>query len=309
MSAFAFLNEYLNDTLKTPEDVLQYLNLPVIGMIGEMDEGKGKKTNQELNVFVAENPLSPVTEAFRTLRTNLDFASVDRPIKTLLVTSTSPSEGKSTVAVNLSAVMAQGGKKVVLVDTDLRRPSIHSYLHLPNRKGLSDLFRNQTKLSNAILTWGTPPIAVLTSGALPPNPTELLASKEMERIINDLTNKSDIVIVDSPPAIVADPVALSAKVDGVLLVIEPGKTRIDAAQVVLEQFQRAGARVVGVVLNPISRKRAHYYTKYQYYSSYYYTRGYSRYFGGNGAFKGRRKGKHQREEVHEAPVEQTQSEP
>jgi succinoglycan biosynthesis transport protein ExoP len=281
----AFTIEFLDDTLKTPEDVTHYLRVPVIGLIGEMERQRGKDKSRGAGVYVIEKPLSPIAESFRTLRTNLDFASVDKPVKTLLITSTGPAEGKSTVAVNLAAVMAQGERRVILVDTDLRRPSVHQILGISNRKGLSDLFRDQTKLSSVISTWGEPPFAVVTSGGLPPNPTELLESERMTRIMNELKEKADIIIVDSPPTIVADPIAMSAKLDGVLLVIEPGKTKIGGAQVLMEQMNRAGARVLGVVLNPISRKHMHYYSKYQYYTAYYNGRTYDRYFSKNGGNK------------------------
>ena len=136
MGAIAFLIEYLDDTLKTPEDVTHRLHVPVIGLIGELDHHKGKKRDVEASVFVAENPLSPLTEAFRTLRTNLDFASVDKPIRTLIITSAGPSEGKSTMAVNLASVIAQGGRKVILLDADLRRPAIHRYLGIAQSQWL-----------------------------------------------------------------------------------------------------------------------------------------------------------------------------
>jgi capsular exopolysaccharide synthesis family protein len=290
MAMVAFTVEFMDDTIKTPEDVTHYLRVPVIGLIGEMEHRRGRNGARGANVYVSDNPLSPITEAFRTLRANLDFASVDKPVKSLLVTSTGPGEGKSTVAVNLAAVMAQGERKVILVDTDLRRPSVHRFLGIANRRGLSDLFRDQTRLANVIASWGDPPIAVITSGGLPPNPTELLESEKMTRILAELKEKSDIVILDSPPTIVADPIAMSAKIDGVLLVVEPGKTKIGAAQVLMEHMNRAGARVLGVVLNPITRKRMHYYSKYQYYTTYYYTRTYDRYFSKNGANKRSRAG-------------------
>ncbi len=273
----AFTLELLDDTIKTPEEVNQHLRLPVIGLIGEIEAIKSKNGAQYSGVFVAENPLSPIAEAFRTLRANLDFASVDKPIKTLLITSVGPGEGKSTVAVNLAAIMAQRERKVILLDADLRRPTIHHYLGLSNRRGLTDLLREQTKAVNVISSWGNPPIDVILSGDLPPNPTELLESEKMTRILAELKDEADILIADSPPAIVADPIALSAKMDGVLLIVEPGKTKIGAAQVLLEQFHRAGARIIGVVLNPVSHKRSHYYTKYHYYTSYYYSRSYDRY--------------------------------
>ena len=284
MGGLAFLIEYLDDTLKTPEDITHFLRIPVIGLIGEMGSSKGKEKKPLPGVFVFENPLSPVTEAFRSLRTNLEFAGVDKPLKTLLITSASPSEGKSTVSVNLAAAIAQGERSVVLVDADLRRPSVHRYLDIPNRHGLSDVFRDQSQLANVITSSGSSSFSVITSGSLPPNPSELLASERIHSILRSLEERFDMVIIDSPPVIVTDPITLASKVDGVLLVIEPGKTKIGAAQVVMEQMQRAGARVVGAVLNPISRRRANYYSKYRYYSAYYYySRGYNRYVSNNGS--------------------------
>lgn len=291
MGAIAFLVEYLDDTLKTPEDVARALGLPVIGMIGEMDYEKGEAPG----VYVAENPRSPIAEAFRTLRTNLEFAGVDRPIRSLLVTSASPSEGKTTLAINLAASLAQGERRVMLIDADLRRPAVHRYLGIPNRSGLTELFRprpgDMLIGSSAVNTWGDPALNVITSGSLPPNPAELLGSERMCQILEELKEMADIVVVDGPPFIVADPVVMASRVDGVLLVIEPGGTKVDIAQGVVEQLQRAGARVVGVVLNPISRKRAHYYYgKYRYYSDYYYSsRSYGYYSHENGS-NGRRNG-------------------
>jgi capsular exopolysaccharide synthesis family protein len=274
MGALVVLVEYLDDTIKTPEDVNRTLDFPVIGFIGEM-EGTGKKGHNP-GVYITENPRSPIAESFRTLRSNLEFAGVDNPLKTLLITSSSPGEGKTTVAVNLAAAIAQGGKKIVLMDADLRRPSMHRFVNIPNRAGLSELFRDPNSSYHDVkFEWGNPSISVITSGALPPNPAELLGSEKMEQILNDLRNDYDMVLIDGPPFIVADPIVLSAKTDGVLLIIEPGKTKIDSVRVMQEQLEMAGARVVGVVLNPISRKKSKYYSgKYRYYSDYYYSRGY-----------------------------------
>jgi len=284
IGAIVILIEYLDDTLKTPEDVNRILNLPVIGLIGEMANAKG---NKNPGVFVLENPRSPISEAFRTLRSNLEFAGVDKPIQTLLISSSSPSEGKTTIAVNLASVLTQGDKKVALVDADLRRPGVHRFLKIPNREGLSSIFRNPNQPAERLtIKWGEPPISVITSGALPPNPSELLASETMENLLSELKESYDIVIIDGPPYIVTDPIVLSAKADGVLLVIEPGKTKIDSAQAMSEQLKRAGARVIGVVLNPISRKRAGYYSgKYRYYSEYYTSRGYGYYSSGSSSRK------------------------
>jgi succinoglycan biosynthesis transport protein ExoP len=284
MVAVAFLVEYLDDTIKTPEDVNKLLGIPVIGLIGEMGNPKGERGS----VFVDDNPRSPIAEAFRTLRTNLDFSSVDKPIKSILITSANPSEGKTTIAVNLAVVSAQGDRRVILVDADLRKPSTHRQLKVPNRKGLSEVFRHQIELHDALIPWNDLPIKILTSGSLPPNPAELLGSDRMTEVIQQLEDEADIIILDSPPFIVADPIALAAKVDAVLMVIEPGGTKIDSAKAMIEQLNRAGARVVGAVLNPISKRKAHYYSgKYRYYSDYYYSRGYS--YGSIGGTKPKKK--------------------
>ncbi len=262
----AFLIEYLDDTLKTPEDIEQALGLPVLGYIAEMQYAeKGKE-----NLYVAMQPRSPVSEAFRSLRTNLEFAGVEKPLKSILVTSPGPSEGKSTVAVNLAAIIAQGGKNVMLIDADLRRPHIHRFLGISNRMGLSDVFRGITSLETVYRTWdGTKGLTVVTSGSLPPNPSELLSSERMTQVINTLEAQFDVVVIDSPPSLVSDAPVLAAKVDGVLLVVHPGHTHIDAARATLEQVNRSGARMVGVVLNRIPRNRAHYYGGYRYYSPYH----------------------------------------
>lgn len=277
MGAIAFLIEYMDDTLKTPEDVHQQLGLPVIGMIGEMERKKAKDGAGRIGVYVMDNPLSPISESFRSLRANLEFAGVDKPLRSLLVTSAAPGEGKTTTAVNLAAIMGQSEREVILIDADLRKPMVHRYVGIPNRKGLADLFRDGTKVENVLTKWGETQIGVITSGSLPPNPSELLGSERMTALLRELKDESNIVIADSPPAIVADPIVLAAKMDGVLIVVEPGKTRIGAAQVLKEQLQRAGARVIGVVLNPISRRRSQYYTKYYHYSQYYKKKGYYRY--------------------------------
>jgi capsular exopolysaccharide synthesis family protein len=221
-------------------------------------------------VYVHRQPRSPVSEAFRLLRTNLEFAGVDRPIKRLLLTSAGPNEGKTTVAVNLAAIIGQGGRKVMLLDADLRRPRVHLFLELPNRVGLSDLFRSSIGLDGVIRTLNPlENVSVITSGILPPNPAELLASARMEQILQEAGQQVDIVILDCPPAIVADVQVLSAKVDGVVIVIHPGHTQADAALAMLDQLKRANAPIVGVVLNRIPRDRADYYGGYHHYSPYY----------------------------------------
>lgn len=268
-----FLVEYLDDTIKLPEDVERLLGLPVIGYIAEM-QFTGKDAERE-EIYVARQPRSPVSEAFRSLRTNLEFAGVNRPLRTLLITSTSPGDGKTTIATNLAAIISQSGRNVVLLDGDLRRPRVHRFLGIPNRAGLSDLFR-EVRSPETVMHQVDPGqgLRVITSGSLPPNPTELLASARMTELLDELTRQNSVVIIDSPPTLVADAQVLAARVDGVILVIHPGKTHADAVLATLEQLKRAEARVVGVVFNRIPRNRAYYYGGYRYYSGYYQVNGY-----------------------------------
>ena len=267
-----FLIEYLDDTLKTPDDVQRHLGLPVIGYIAEMKVSD--KSAEAL--YVAKQPRSPVTEAFRALRTNLEFAGVNQPLRTLLVTSPGPNEGKTTTAINLAAIIAQGDKNVILLDADMRRPRVHRFLSLPNQIGLSDLFRGNLELQSVMRdVENTPNMQAITSGNLPPNPAELLGSVRMDQILDQVVSSAEMVIIDSPPSLVSDATILSAKVDGVVLVFQPGKTEVSTAQASLELLERAGAKVLGVILNRIPRNRADYYGGYQHYSSYY--KGYSYY--------------------------------
>lgn len=272
----AFLIEYLDDTIKTPEDVERLLGLSVIGYIAKMQY----PDNSDEGIYVVRQPRSPVSEAFRSLRTNLEFSSVDKPLRSLLVTSSSPNEGKTTVAVNLAAIIAQGGRQVALLDADLRKPQVHHFLNLPNRAGLSDLFRGS--IPPAMVSQkldGLEGVSVITSGSLPPNPTELLASARMNQILNELDETVEMLILDSPPSLVSDIQVLASKVDGVLLVVQPGHTQAQDARATLEQLNRAGARLVGVIFNRIPRDRPYYYGGYRHYSPYY--NGGYHYYSGN----------------------------
>lgn len=256
----AFIIEYLDDTLKTPADISTHLGLPVVGYV--FTESGLEKT--EGLPFVAANPRSPVAETFRTLRTNLEFASVDQTLKTILVSSPGPGEGKTTVATNLAAAMAQANKRVILLEGDLRRPRVHKAMGMTNQVGLSEVFRGQMDIRDVARYSKVKDLAVITSGSLPPNPAELLGSTRMKQILSRLEESASVVIIDSPPFVVTDSTVLAAKVDGVLLVIEPGKTHAEAAKAMLTQLERAGARVIGVVLNRVPRKGRSYYGGYYY---------------------------------------------
>jgi non-specific protein-tyrosine kinase len=219
-------------------------------------------------VALAE-PRSQVAEAFRSLRTNIQFASVDHPLRTLLVTSPTPAEGKSTVAANLSVVLAQGGKRVALIDADLRRPRVHKLLGVSNSLGMSELFvKDHVALNGSLQPTEAPDLMALTSGGLPPNPAELLGSEKMAEIIRQVGMQVELVVIDSPPVIaVTDSSVLAPRVDGVLLVFKPGVTRLGAARQTVEQLQRLGANLLGVVLNDVDLRRSGYYYKSYYHSS------------------------------------------
>jgi capsular exopolysaccharide synthesis family protein len=272
-AGIVFLIEYLDDTLKTPEDVERALGVPVLGFVAEMQYKFRKKSAEE--VYVSRQPRSPVSEAFRSLRTNLEFAAVQKPIRTILITSPGPSEGKTTIAVNLAAIFAQAEKRVALLDADMRRPRVHRLLGMSNREGLSNVFLNKSR-ANAVgrSRDDLPHLMVITSGSLPPNPAELLGSEKMNQILDELLGSVDVVVIDTPPSLVADAQVLAAKVDAVLIVIQPGVTHIETARASLEMFKRAGARVVGVVMNRIPRNRSYYYGGYKYYSAYKDGKGY-----------------------------------
>ncbi len=258
-----FLRDFLDDTIKSREDVKRLFRLGTLGQIPQHE------THAEVGLFIASQPRSPVSETYRALRTNLEFSSVDTPLKTILVTSAGPGEGKSTVASNLAGVLAQAGKKVLLLDTDMRRPRVHQYLGLGNRFGLSDLFLGQGKLSDVVQTYEGPnhtTFEVVTTGAIPPNPGELLSSERMKTILKEASSMAGIVIIDSAPSLVADSQVISANVDGVLVVVNTGETHAEPVRNLLESLQRTQTRILGLVLN---RMKAHHGGSYSGYNGYY----------------------------------------
>lgn len=216
-------------------------------------------------LIMERDPKSPVSEAFRTLRTNLQFVRVDGPLKALAVTSAIPGEGKSTVAANLAIAMAQAGKSVILVDADLRRAKQHKLFDLPNKVGLTNLLLGTAGLE-ALQGTKVQGLRVLASGVFPPNPAELLDSGEMVRVLELLKAQADMVIFDTPPLVaVTDAAVLGAKVDGVLLVCRLGKAARDGIVRAKKLLENANARVLGVVANgdkPAGRSGYYYYYYY-----------------------------------------------
>lgn len=261
----AFLVEYLDDTIKTPDDISRVSGLSTLGAIARLkDVGGARQLIAWLRIK------APESEAYRTLRTNIQFSSVDKPIRSLLVTSSSPGEGKSTTTANLAVVLAQTGQRVIAVDTDLRRPVLHKVFSVPNNTGLTTalLGGDNAPLESFLQTTEIDSLTVLTSGPIPPNPSELLGSHRMAHLVERLTGVADIVIFDSPPVLaVTDAAVMGRQVDGVLLVVEAGRTREHALASATAELQKTGASVLGAALNRLDTRRG----DYQYYYYYYYT--------------------------------------
>jgi non-specific protein-tyrosine kinase len=207
-------------------------------------------TEKLTELIAVSEPRSHISEAYRTLRTNLDFASLDQALKTLVVTSAGVSEGKSTTLANLAVVSAQTGRNVVLVDADLRRPTLHQLFGLDNETGLTTVMMDDAALSTPPLqASGIEGLSVLTSGPLPPNPAELMGSRRMEEAIAALAERADQVFFDTPPVVaVTDAAVLATKVDGVLLVVSAGQTRREVARTAVQRLEQINARLVGTVL-------------------------------------------------------------
>ncbi len=250
----AFLAEQLDDSIKDPDAVREVANLSTLGTIARM---KGDRDRSEIYQLAALlYPRSGVAEAYRTLRSNVEFAAVDAPVRTLLVTSAVPGEGKTVTAANLAVVFAQAGRKVLLVDADLRKPRVHAMFDLANAHGLTTMLRSDTVRPEAVShVTDEANLRVLTTGPLPPNPAELLGSHRMQAVMGLLRESADLVIFDSPPLqAVTDSAVLSSFTDGTLLVIDAGRSRRRAVRTAGEILTRAGANVLGVVLNRMPAK-------------------------------------------------------
>ena len=255
----ALLIEFLDDTVKTPDDLQHTTQLTTLGSISRAPANGGKPWR-----IPVDERQPHIAEAYRTLRTNIRISSVDDPIHTLIVTSPGAGEGKSTTTVNLGIVEAQAGKSVILVDADLRRSALHKFFSLPSTGGLTDiLLQNELAVDGWLQETGIDNLRLLTSGPLPPDPANLLGSKKMHQLIECLKQEADLIIFDTSPTIVSDTAILALEADAVLLVVDAGRTRRGAIRRSLDDLQRAGADVLGAVLNRVRTKpgKGYYYYK------------------------------------------------
>jgi polysaccharide biosynthesis transport protein len=258
----AFLLDYLDDTIKSSEVVESVAALPTLGTIPKMRGGKERQEFYRLATLLY--PRSGVAEAYRTLRSNIEFAAVDAPVKSLLVTSSVQGEGKTTTAANLAVVIAQAGHRTLLLDADFRKPGIHRIFDLPNALGLSTLLRSDaTEIDNVAQNTEQEDLRVITTGPLPPNPAELLGSQRMRTVLARLARAADLIIIDSPPLqAVTDAAILASVADGTVFIVDFGRTRRAAVQSGREALAKAGARVLGVVLNRLPKRSSSYYYAY-----------------------------------------------
>lgn len=261
---FALLQEFLDDRINTPEEAKRIFGASALGYIPLVEDMDAR--------LLARTRNGNLLETYRVLRSNVMFSAVDAPIRSIMITSTVPSEGKSLTAYNLAVAMALDGRRVILVDADLRRPTAHKLIGVERRPGLTNVLVGELALDEALQDTGVRNLRVLTAGPLPPNPAEILNSQAMRQIHATLRERADVVIYDTPPCLAtADAQVVSAEVDGVLYVAQFGETHKSAMRRAAELLHQAHARILGVVFNKIdiSGKRDDYYYGYYRYYNYY----------------------------------------
>ncbi|AGX06506.1 capsular polysaccharide biosynthesis protein [Bacillus sp. NRRL B-14911] len=224
---------------------------------------KASVNDSRRKLVAAYNTKSPIAEQYRTVRTNIQFSSVDQDVRSILVTSSGPGEGKSTTVANLAVVFAQQNKRVLLVDADLRKPTAHYTFNLTNNNGLTNVLTKSSSLLKAVKETAIENLSVLTSGPIPPNPAELLGSQAMEEFLVNVQKEFDVVLFDTPPILaVADAQILANKVEGTMLVISSGYTEMEQAEKATELLRTSKGKLLGAVLNQKKLQDSHYYYYY-----------------------------------------------
>lgn len=215
------------------------------------------------SIITQLRPKSPIAEQYRTIRTNIQFSTLENEIRTIVITSSGPGEGKSTTAANLAVVLAQQGKKVLLIDADLRKPTAHYTFGVKNTLGLTNVLTKQSVLASVVHETEIENMKLLTSGPIPPNPAELLASASMDELIQEALKEFDTIVFDTPPVLaVTDAQVLANKADGAVLVVSSGKTEKEGAVKAKDLLVNAKAKLLGVVLNRKEQKQSEYYYYY-----------------------------------------------
>ncbi|MBN2438781.1 MAG: polysaccharide biosynthesis tyrosine autokinase, partial [Deltaproteobacteria bacterium] len=276
----AFFLEYLDNTIKVPDDIKERLKIPYLGPVpvitmaadnpgGNPGKSGTREGSLEEDLVTIGSPKSTASESYRGLRTGILFSAADVPPRTILITSAAPTEGKTITSANLAVTMAQAGNKILLIDCDMRRPRMHRVFNVPRDRGLSNILAGTCGIDETLLHTAIPRVDIIPSGPVPPNPSEMLGSQSMFKIIETLRGRYDQIIIDSPPiTAVTDSVIISRWVDGVLLVIRAGETHREIIKNGIGLLQAANARILGAILNGVNMGRDSYYY-YQYYYYYY----------------------------------------
>lgn len=300
----AFLRERLDDTLRGRADLEDQLGVPVLAVVPRVP---GWKKKGDVKLISIEQPKASVAEAYRTLRTSVLFAAAQRGLKTIMVTSPTAGEGKTTTAANLAVVLADAGKRVILVSADLRKPRIHKFFDLPNDRGLSSALAGDVKPWEALTDPGREHLRVMPSGPVPAHPAELLQSEQMGELIEELREVADFVILDTAPVLlVADALALAPLVDGILFVVDAESTHRGAVAQSREQLEQVGAPLIGSIFNNFDPAKARGYSSYGYYGAYRYRYGYGGYHGGGYYAEPVREGGERRRRARALPPDQSE---
>jgi len=277
---YAVMQEASDTSIKSREDVNHYINLEVIGMIPMMKFGKTKKGGKRRRPYVVStdeeeidacivtqhDPKSPISEAYRSFRTNFQFSTLQKHPKSVMITSSVPGEGKTTTAVNFAVTMADRGMRVLVLDTDLRRPNVHRVLKMERGSGLADVLREQIPLQDVIRPTRTENLWIISSGRVPPNPSELIGSERMDSVMDELKGMFDFIICDAPSVlVVTDPVLLATHVDTVVLVIAIDNAHRETVQHAKKLLETVNPHIAGAVLNGLEATARHYYYYYYYY--------------------------------------------